>query len=72
MTFLGLLIGYPLTFLIITITQWLWVFLFVFLIEEKECREKFGIIYKEYSARVPMFFCNPVSIVKELLTPIDS
>jgi len=71
MTFLGLLIGYPLTFIIITVTQWLWVFLFVIFIEEKECLEKFGNQYKDYSKNVPMFFGNPVCIVKELFKPIN-
>jgi len=56
MTFLGLLIGYPVTFIIITVSQWLWVFLFVLFIEEKECLEKFGDEYREYSKNVPMFF----------------
>ncbi len=71
MTSLGLLIGYPFTFLIITITQWLWVFLFVILIEEKECLEKFGNDYKDYSKNVPIFFGNPFCIVKELFKPIS-
>jgi len=71
MTFLGLLIGYPLTFIIITVTQWLWVFLFVILIEEKECLEKFGNEYREYKKNVPMFFGNPVCILKELFKPIN-
>ena len=54
MIFLGLLIGYPITFLIITISQWLWVFLFILFIEEKECLEKFGDEYLEYKKNVPM------------------
>ncbi len=70
MTFLGLLIGFPLTFIIISVSQWFWVFLFVIFIEEKECLEKFGDVYKNYSKNVPMFFGNPVCIVKELLKPI--
>jgi protein-S-isoprenylcysteine O-methyltransferase Ste14 len=70
MTFLGLLIGYPVTFFIVAITQWLWVFLFVIFIEEKECLEKFGNDYKAYRKNVPMFFGNPVCIIKELLKKI--
>lgn len=70
MTFLGMLIGYPVTFIILTITQWFWVFLFVLFIEEKECIEKFGNEYREYRKSVPMFFCNPLCIIKELLKPI--
>ncbi len=71
MTFLGLLIGYPVTFIIIAATQWLWVFLFVILVEEKECLEKFGDEYSAYKKNVPMFFGNPVCIVKETLKPIN-
>lgn len=70
MTFLGLLIGYPVTFAIIVTTQWLWVFLFVWLIEEKECLEKFSDEYRKYRKKVPMFFGNPICIVKELFKPI--
>lgn len=70
MTFLGLCIGYPITFFTIVVTQWLWVFLFVIFIEEKECIEKFGFEYKEYRKKVPMFFGNPICIVKKLLNPI--
>lgn len=71
MTFLGLLIGYPATFLIIILSQWLWVFLFVLLIEEKECLEKFGDGYREYSKNIPMFFGNPFCVIKEMFSPID-
>lgn len=71
MTFLGLLTGYPVTFIIITATQWLWVFLFVMFIEEKECLEKFGNDYREYRKNVPMFFCNPFCIIREMFTPIN-
>jgi len=71
MTFLGLLIGYPVTFIIITVTQWLWVFLFVLFIEEKECLEKFGNEYREYSKHVPMFFGNPFCIIRNMFNPIN-
>jgi hypothetical protein len=71
MTFLGLLAGYPFTFISITITQWLWVFLFVIFIEEKECLQKFGNEYVEYSKMVPMFFGNPFCIIKEVFNPIN-
>ncbi|MCX6327550.1 MAG: hypothetical protein NT144_13010 [Bacteroidia bacterium] len=71
MTFLGLLTGYPVTFVIITATQWLWVFLFVLFIEEKECLEKFGDDYREYRKNVPMFFGNPFCIIREMFTPIN-
>lgn len=70
MTFIGLLIGYPITCIIITTTQWIWVILFVLYIEEKECLKKFGMEYQKYKKNVPMFFGNPVCIVKELLKRI--
>jgi len=70
MTSLGLLIGYPVTFIIITVTQWLWVFLFVIFIEEKECLEKFGNEYRKYCKKVPMFLGNPFCIIRELFNPI--
>jgi protein-S-isoprenylcysteine O-methyltransferase Ste14 len=72
MTFLGLLTGYPVTFVIITVTQWLWIFLFVRFIEEKECLEKFGNEYSEYRKNVPMFFGNPVCIIREMFAPINN
>ena len=71
MIFLGLLTGYPITFIIITFTQWLWIFLFVLFIEEKECLEKFGNEYREYSKKVPMFFGNPFCIIREMFKPIN-
>lgn len=71
MTFLGLLIGYPVTFLIITFSQWLWILLFVIFIEEKECLEKFGDEYRKYKKEVPMFIGNPICIIKELLKPVN-
>ncbi len=71
MTFTGLLIGYPYTLLIITISQWLWVFLFVLFIEEKECLEKFGDQYIQYKKKVTMIIGNPVCIIKELLKPVN-
>lgn len=70
MTFFGLLIGYPFTCIIIAFTQWLWVFLFVIFIEEKECLEKFGDEYLKYKKSVPMFFGNPLCIIKEMFKPI--
>ena len=71
MTFLALLIGLPITFFIITISQWLWVFLFVLFIEEKECLEKFGDQYVQYKKNVPMLIGNPICIVKELFKTIN-
>ena len=70
MTFLAMAIGYPLTFIIITISQWTWVVLFVIFIEERECLEKFGQEYVQYRQKVPMFFGNPICIVREFLKPL--
>jgi len=70
MTFLGLLIGYPFTCIIIATTQWIWVFLFVIFIEEKECIEKFGDEYLKYKKSVPMFLGNPLCIIKEMFKPV--
>jgi protein-S-isoprenylcysteine O-methyltransferase Ste14 len=56
MTSLGFLIGHVWSFLIITITQWVWVVAFLFLVEEKELREKFGEEYQVYRQQVPMLF----------------
>ena len=71
MTFLGLLIGYPVTFFIITIGQWLWIFLFVIFIEEKECLQKFGDQYVHYKKNIPLLIGNPICFIKELLKPIN-
>jgi len=71
MTFLGLLVGYPITFLIIIISQWLWVLIFVIFIEEKECLEKFGDEYRKYKKEVPMLLCNPACIIKEMFKNIN-
>ena len=54
MTSLGLAIGHPCSFLIITLSQWAWVIWFLFTIEERELREKFGEEYEAYSREVPM------------------
>jgi protein-S-isoprenylcysteine O-methyltransferase Ste14 len=71
MTSLGLLIGHPWSFLLITISQWMWVMGFLFLVEEKELLEKFGEDYRAYRQRVPMFFANPQCILQVLSKPID-
>jgi protein-S-isoprenylcysteine O-methyltransferase Ste14 len=70
MTFFSLLIGYPFTFIIVTIVQWIWVSLFVIFIEEKECLEKFGNKYVKYKKEVPMLIGNPVCIIREMLKSI--
>lgn len=49
MTSLGLFIGYPCSFLIITIIQLSWILGFLFLVEEPELAEKFGAEYTAYA-----------------------
>ena len=64
MTSLGLLIGHLWSFLIITVSQWIWVILFLFLVEEKELIEKFGEEYKAYRQKVPMLFPKPICVFR--------
>jgi protein-S-isoprenylcysteine O-methyltransferase Ste14 len=71
MASLGLLIGLPWTFVIVTVVQWAWIFGFLFLVEEKELVEKFGREYEAYREDVPMLLMNPVCIVKVLSNPIS-
>jgi protein-S-isoprenylcysteine O-methyltransferase Ste14 len=61
---LGLLIGHLWTFLIITISQWIWIIGFLFLVEEKELIEKFGEEYKAYRQEVPMLFPKPICVFR--------
>ena len=71
MTSLGLFIGHPWSFLIITIIQWLWILGFLFLVEERELVEKFGMGYKAYRQQVPMLFPKPLCALQVLTKPID-
>jgi protein-S-isoprenylcysteine O-methyltransferase Ste14 len=71
MTSLGLLIGHPWSFLIITAIQWLWVFGFLFLVEEPELVKKFGAQYKTYRQQVPMLFPKPVCAFQVLTKPLS-
>lgn len=72
MASLGLLIGLPWTFLLITIIQWTWIFGFLFLVEEKELVEKFGEEYKVYCQQVPMLLMDPICMLKVLSKTIDA
>jgi hypothetical protein len=71
MTSLGLFIGHPWSFLLITVSQWLWVVGFLFLVEEKELVENFGEEYKAYRQQVPMLFGNLPCVLRVLSKPID-
>ena len=71
MTSLGLLIGYPWSFLIISIAQWIWVIGFLFLVEEKELVKNFGEAYKTYRQKVPMLFPKPLCALRVLTKPLD-
>lgn len=71
MTSLGLLIGHPGSFLVITISQWVWIIVFLFLVEEKELIEKFGEEYKVYCQKVPMLFPKPLCLFRVFSKPIE-
>ncbi len=71
MTSLGLLIGHLWSFLIVTVTQWVWIMVFLFLVEEKELTEKFGEEYKTYRQKVPMLFPKPICVFRIFATFID-
>ncbi|MFO7742843.1 MAG: isoprenylcysteine carboxylmethyltransferase family protein [Anaerolineae bacterium] len=71
MTSLGLLIGHRWSFLLIVTTQWLWVIGFLFLVEERELREKFGEAYEAYCERVPMLLPKLRCAVTVLSEPLD-
>ena len=64
MTSLGLVIGHLWSFLFITISQWVWVMAFLFLVEEKELKEKFGPEYDAYRKKVPMLLPKPACLLK--------
>ncbi len=64
MTSLGLLIGYPWTFLIITGVQWTWVIGFLLLVEEPELEAKFGDRYRTYRERIPMLLAHPRCLLR--------
>jgi protein-S-isoprenylcysteine O-methyltransferase Ste14 len=68
---LGLLIGHLWSFLIISISQWVWIIGFLFLVEEKELIEKFGEEYKTYRQKVPMLFPKPICVFRTFTKPIE-
>jgi protein-S-isoprenylcysteine O-methyltransferase Ste14 len=71
MTSLGLLIGHPWSFLIITGIQWLWIMGFLFLVEERELVRKFGAEYESYRRQVPMLLPKPLCILRVFSKPLD-
>ena len=71
MTSLGLLIGHLWSFLIIFITQWIWVVGFLFLVEERELVKNFGEEYKAYRQKVPMLFPKPLCALRVLTKPVN-
>jgi protein-S-isoprenylcysteine O-methyltransferase Ste14 len=72
MSSLGMLIGHPYSFLIITIIQWCWVLGFLFLVEEPELMRKFGAEYKAYQRQVPMLIPKPLCAFRVLTKPIGT
>ena len=71
MTSLGLAIGYPWSFMIITATQWLWILGFLFLVEERELMQKFGVEYKAYRQQVPMLLPKLTCAFRVLAIPLE-
>jgi protein-S-isoprenylcysteine O-methyltransferase Ste14 len=71
MTSLGLLIGHLWSFLIISMSQWVWVIGFLLLVEEKELMEKFGEDYKAYRHRVPILFPKLTCFFRVLARSIE-
>ena len=57
--------------LIITIIQWSWILGFLFIVEERELVEKFGLEYKAYRQQVPMLFPKPLCVFRVLTKPMD-
>jgi hypothetical protein len=72
MTSLSIFIGHPWSFLIISITQWIWILGFLFLVEERELVEKFGAEYQAYRQRVPMLFPKPSCILQVFAKPLEA
>jgi protein-S-isoprenylcysteine O-methyltransferase Ste14 len=72
MSSLGLFIGHPWSFLLITITQWAWILGFLFFVEEKELLEKFGEEYRVYRQQVPMLLPNPLCVLRVLSQPVEA
>jgi len=71
MTSLGLAIGHLWSFLVISLTQWIWVLSFLLLVEEKELMEKFGEDYRIYRQKVPMLFPKPSCVFRVFTRPIE-
>ncbi len=71
MTSLGLLIGHPWSFLIITFIQWSWILVFLFLVEERELVAKFGAEYQSYRQQVPMLLPRPACVFRVLSSSVE-
>jgi protein-S-isoprenylcysteine O-methyltransferase Ste14 len=71
MTCLGLAIGHIWSFLLITSTQWIWILGFLFLVEEKELRQKFGEDFAAYQRKVPILIGDPSCLFQVLSTPLE-
>jgi protein-S-isoprenylcysteine O-methyltransferase Ste14 len=69
-TALGLAIGHIVSFLLITVLEWLWILSFLLLVEEKELLGKFGQEYARYQQNVPMLVANPACLFKVLSSPV--
>jgi protein-S-isoprenylcysteine O-methyltransferase Ste14 len=70
MTCLALLVGHVWSFLMISITQWMWVIGFLILVEERELLRNFGEEYQAYRQKVPMLFPKPECAFRVLTQPL--
>ncbi len=59
-------------FVLVAITQWLWIFSFLFLVEEPELCDRFGETYEAYRQEVPMLLPRPQCAVQVLKQPVDA
>jgi protein-S-isoprenylcysteine O-methyltransferase Ste14 len=71
MTSLGLAIGHIWSFLLIAVSQWLWILGFLLLVEERELLGKFGKDYAAYRREVPMLFASPACLYRVLSKPVE-
>ncbi len=66
-TSLGLAVGGPLTFLLLSASIWTSIVLFLKRVEEPEAMEKFGRDYEEYRRGVRMIIPDPLCLLREVL-----
>jgi len=72
MTSLGLFIGHPASFFIVTINQWIWVLAFLLLVEERELLMKFGKDYEAYRQKTPFLIPKPLCFFRILTQKLEA